>query len=235
MPTTSTLTLHRRVSTSGTQAASDAFFLGYGCANYPMNGALTATSGSASGVTYTDGTITGKTTNFVVKEESSSSGVTGGTNQTLASGVYAIGVASLENLEAPTTANKLRFVKIDGQSPNYTAAGFDNKQKLNSTEGKYSFVYEPQIIVRSDKYNTTTETVDEFDEVILSSTKSDLGFFIDAIWDQQASGANLTNSVGLYADKKSGKNFFAGNTGKYSREGNECKAHQLQEVANFTD
>lgn len=229
MGASDTLTLRRRVSTSGTQAASDAYFLGYGCAKYPMNGQLTATSAG----TYTDTTISGKSTTFVVLEESSTSGVTGAISTS--TGAYVIGVVSLENLESNTAANKFHYVKIDGQSPNYTAAGFDNKQKLNSIEGKYSFVFEPQIIVRTDKYTTTTEGVDEFGDPSTTTTKTDLGYFVDAVWDQQAIGANLSNSVGLYADKTANKTFSAGNTGKFSRGGNECKALQLLETGNFTN
>lgn len=108
--------LCRRVATSGTQAASNAFFLGKGCSVAAFE--PTAASDSNPGV-------------FNIVENSGSSNVA--TCLSNASN-FAIGVISAENAAASTT---WKFVKLDG------VALWDGvKARQNAIDQKYAFAFE---------------------------------------------------------------------------------------------
>lgn len=124
--------IQRRVDTSGTQASSNAFFLGNPCLG--------------SGQLLPANTTTG---NYQVVLNSGSSNVK--TNITTASNAaagsrYAIGVLSLEN--DPTVENAAnsgyRFIKIDGVHPE---AGDSSNARLAAASGLYPFHMEMKAFV----------------------------------------------------------------------------------------
>ena len=115
--------LCRRVATSGTQAASNAFFLGKGCSS-----AAFEPSGAGDQVVGV----------FNIVENSGSSNVA--TCLSNASN-FAIGVISAENALATTT---WKFVKLDG------VAVWDGvKARQNTIDQKYGFAFEFQTATRS--------------------------------------------------------------------------------------
>jgi hypothetical protein len=134
---TTAINLARRVTSSGTQAASNIFFLGQ--AGYVAKTPTTdlfldpIALGTNGSVTVTEGAGTGDVITAV-------SGNTAG---------YAIGVVSLENYYSTTkSSSKLKgalFVKIDGFSPNMTDAGVDAKHRAALQAG-YPFAFEMQAI-----------------------------------------------------------------------------------------
>ncbi len=129
LPTTD-LTLLRRSTSSGTQAAAELFFLNNPCAKGSVGGSATATVGSSAGQDFGD---------LIVKQASSSDTVLSGA----ASG-YAIGVVSLENAQP---ASGWKYLAIDGVHPG--AANSPDYQKKNILNGSYQFVYEPVMFMNT--------------------------------------------------------------------------------------
>jgi len=120
---TGALTLCRRVDTSGTQASSNLFFLNNVCGSKGYLGALTP----ATNADYA----------WVI-ENSETADVKACVNN---AADLRLGVVSLENV--PGASDSYKFVKIDGISPNFTAAGAaDAKQKANVRNGAYKFAVE---------------------------------------------------------------------------------------------
>ncbi|GAB2882932.1 hypothetical protein GCM10027046_09150 [Uliginosibacterium flavum] len=108
--------LCRRVATSGTQAASNAFFLGKGCSSAAFDPSAAADQNAGT---------------FNIVENSGSSNVA--TCLSNASN-FAIGVISAENALATTT---WKFVKLDG------VAVWDGvKARQNTIDQKYDFAFE---------------------------------------------------------------------------------------------
>lgn len=135
--TTGDLTLCRRVDTSGTQASSNLFFLNNVCGSKGYFGSETPAKNADYG-----------SAPFTVVDNSETDNVKACLND--ATGLR-MGVISLENDPATDVANTIntvapgiyKFVKIDGVSPNYTAAGVaDAKQKANTRNGSYKFAVE---------------------------------------------------------------------------------------------
>ena len=118
------LTLCRRASTSGTQGASNQFFLNNLTGNGPNAGAELP----ADAATYGPGVLP----TFEVKE---GAGTSDARNCLNAAG-YGIGVLSLENVPAATTG--YRFVKLN------RVEGFDaaNASKGTAINGEYEFAYQ---------------------------------------------------------------------------------------------
>jgi hypothetical protein len=199
------LTIARRGATSGTQAASDIYFLANPCSTGTLGGALSPVAGSATGVAYPDTSIVGHTTTVTVKEEGSTGGVKTDVGSATA---YAIGVVSLENLEGTTW----KFIKINGQSPNYVNGVLDATQKLNSVNGLYDFAFEAQVLTNDAETTLSPNALTLAGNIVLD----------------QGEGSNLTTSTGLFADPQNGNfTYVVGQTAKYSRSNKECQAPQL--------
>lgn len=114
----------RRVDTSGTQASSNIFFLNNVCGSKGYLGA----ESPAYNADYS----------WVI-ENSETADVKACVNN---AADLRLGVVSLENVPVAGT-DSYKFVKIDGVSPNYTAAGAaDAKQKVNTRNGSYKFAVE---------------------------------------------------------------------------------------------
>lgn len=197
--TAPTLRISRRSATSGTQAASDVYFLNNPCeSGTKLGGALTAKPASV----FTD---TGGTTVTVVAESSTGNVKTNVSN---APG-FALGVVSLENAESGLGGAK--YVKIDGVAPTYYNGVADTTQKLAVINGQYDFAYEAQLVTNDI-------------ETPAGGTAQNLA---DKIVADQIDGANLTTSTGLYADPSSPQRFNGAantaNTSNYTRSQNECK------------
>ena len=118
------LTLCRRVSTSGTQAASNQFFLN----NLTGNGPNAGLEAPADQATYGPGAVA----TFEVKEGSGTSNARDCLNAT----GYGIGVLSLENV--PAASAGYRFVKLN------RVEGFDaaNSSQATGINGEYEFAYQ---------------------------------------------------------------------------------------------
>ena len=122
--------VERRVSTSGTQAASTAFFLENPCRD---SGLLPAKA--------TDSTVGV----FEVTESSGTSNVKTRISSANAAGHFAIGVVSAENdWRADTSNNAYRFIKIDGVHPE--AADVANARNT-AVNGQYAFHFELKTFV----------------------------------------------------------------------------------------
>lgn len=132
-PPATTLTLARRVATSGTQAASDIYFLNAPC---EIGTSLGGGNTPSTAGTYVDNGNYTSTVNFIVKEESS----TGGVKTDVASG-YAIGVISLENAQSGLTGGA-KYVALNGVNP-----VADANQKAAIVNGTYDFAYETALIL----------------------------------------------------------------------------------------
>ena len=143
---TKTITLNRRVKTSGTQAAAEAFFAGrsmYNAKTPAADGYLDVLGGDvATPVVSGDLTVKTWSTTDNVRD-----GIKGEATN------YSLGVISLDKGFDLLTANSLKgglWVKLEGVSPmlSKTAAGatvVDKKAKVGFAQG-YPFVYEAQAI-----------------------------------------------------------------------------------------
>jgi hypothetical protein len=138
----------RRTSASGTQAASNSFFLQNPCANAKPLGKLTP-----SGVADNDPGV------YEVSESTS----TGNLKIAFKAAVdsankYAIGVMSLENNYASeTTANSYyRFVKLDGVHPE---ANGDTYATANSMNGQYKFFMAMKSFIANSQASTYGATL----------------------------------------------------------------------------
>lgn len=136
----------RRVNGSGTQAASNAYFMEFPCntggALLPANNVTDVWSGNDL-----DGTLFPPANNeYAVIMNSGSGNVSGCLNDNNTKNTPALGVLSLENLVG---SNNWRYVKIDGMSPNHdvngnsptAGTGAENFMD-NPTNLKYDFVME---------------------------------------------------------------------------------------------
>lgn len=118
------ITVCRRVDTSGTQASSNIFFLNNVCGTKGFGGSAAPAYNSDY--------------SWVI-ENSETADVKACVNN---AADLRLGVVSLENVPVAGT-DTYKFVKIDGVSPNYTAAGVaDAKQKVNTRNGSYKFAVE---------------------------------------------------------------------------------------------
>lgn len=136
-----TIYLMRRVSTSGTQASSNAFFLKNPCVGVSATSPATAAD---------------STPTFVVTEDSSSSTLKGtmGTHGT--NGNFAIGVLSLENNLA-TDGLAARYLKLDGVHPE--ANDPDGEARHTTVNSDYAFAMETVNFVANTAVGTFGETL----------------------------------------------------------------------------
>ena len=126
--------LHRRVSTSGTQASSNSFFLSSPCGSGLQASLPPATAAD---------TVAGS---FEVFEGSGTGNVKTGVTSAHAAGNFAIGVVSAENDWRVDSAaqNQYRFVKIDGIHPE---AGDVSNARNTAVNGLYPFHMELKTFV----------------------------------------------------------------------------------------
>jgi len=143
---TKTITLNRRVKTSGTQAAAEAFFVGralYNSKDTANDGYLDPKGGDTA-VDFVDGSLT-------VKTHSTTDGVMDAIRGN--STGHALGVISLDKGWDKLTANALKgalWVKLEGVSPNLSKDGagatvHNSKAKAGFAQG-YPMVYEAQAL-----------------------------------------------------------------------------------------
>jgi len=130
-------TVYRRDELSGTQAASNIFFLNNVCGQLGFGGKLTPAraSDSVAGVlSFVEAASTGAV----------ETGVAGATG-------YGLGVVSTgEKDHADVATNNYWYVKLDGQSPNYLPNGtLDTTHKVNMLNGDYTFATEMAAYVRN--------------------------------------------------------------------------------------
>jgi hypothetical protein len=127
--TSGKIQLERRAITSGTQSASNLYFLNTPCALGTAGGALVPAR------------TVDNTSKVDVAENSSTGGVKTGLTNASNAGEFGLGVVSLENI--PGSGEKWAFVKLDAVSPNFTAAGaVDAKQRVNAIANNYKMWYE---------------------------------------------------------------------------------------------
>ena len=198
------ITLCRRDDLSGTQAASNLFFLNNVCGLQGYLGALgVATNADSAAPTYN-----------VVDAADSSTGKaevcvwSGSATGASAMTDYGVGVVSLGEKDAvdATNAKPFYFVKLDGVSPNYTAAGaYDSLHRANLLTGAYKFATEMAAYVKS-----------------ATSLTAGNGKVAAAIANDIAK-ANLSNLTGIA--------YLAGTadpakTARYTKGGNNCSTWQ---------
>ncbi|WP_290902695.1 hypothetical protein [Aquabacterium sp.] len=139
------LTLCRRASTSGTQAASNQFFLNNLTGNGPNAGAEVPADAANYGPT------NGIAATFEVKEGAGTSNA----RDCLNAAGYGIGVLSLENVPAATTG--YRFVKLN------RVEGFDAAKASKDTaiKGEYEFAFQAtKFSVSGAGTNAVIEAID---------------------------------------------------------------------------
>jgi hypothetical protein len=154
--------LARRVATSGTQAASNAFFLKNPCATGAAGGSLPPAA------------LADSTATFIVSEGSGTGNVKTtmtGINTAVAVGTapaqnFGIGIVSTENnWRNETAANEgYRFVKVDGVHPE---AGDTVFSRATSVNGQYNFVMEMKSFVAN--------TADTFGAALIPAIAASLG------------------------------------------------------------
>jgi len=197
------ITLCRRDDLSGTQAASNLFFLNNVCGLQGFSGALSVVTNADSGPGYTvvdaDNVSTGKAE--VCVWSGSAAGTTANAN-------YGIGVVSTGEKDAvdATNAKPFYFVKLDGVSPNYTAAGvYDPLHRANLLNGSYKFATEMAAYVKS-----------------ATSLTAGNGKVARAIADDIAktNNSNLTGIAYLAGTVDATK------TARYTKGGNNCSVWQ---------
>jgi len=142
-PANTKLTLLRRDDASGTQSASNIYFL-----NNPCNISTTLGGGVAVLDTVSDGT------DFKMTKSATSAGIK--TNETTG---YTIGALALsERAIATSTYN---YVKIDGMSPNVSPTGASGSKITSGraafAKGDYNFAMTAYGIFSSSYNNTTTD------------------------------------------------------------------------------
>jgi len=205
------ITVCRRDHLSGTQAAANIFFLNAVCGELGYQGALApAISGDTNTGTYVVVDEANNATDLA--ENCVWSGSAAGTS---AYPGYAAGVVSLgekDSVDAVTpqskhTSDKYYFVKLDGVSPNYTAAGaYDSLHRSNLVTGAYKFATEMAAYVKSATSLTSGNGK------VAASIANDIA------------NANLSSVTGIAY--LTGGTFGDGKTARYSKGGNNCSVYQ---------
>ena len=198
--------LCRRVVTSGTQASSNAFFLGSPC----NRGAATAGELAPAAAQ--------TTSPFIVIENEGTSDVKKclDTANTLGT-QYGIGVVSAENdplAEIQTDRNDYRFVKLDGVSPEDwtdSIAGDSGKARQNGIDGKYGMVMEMTYFVPNSGS-------------VMGPASAAAAEVLSAINTAMGDPAN-TNLRGIFINPQvADYTSFPDQVGKGTRFGNNCQS-----------
>jgi hypothetical protein len=203
---TAQLTLARRDDLSGTQAVSNMFFVNGQCGGNGNKSvaksvdALVYAAGGLLGGLAIDG-IADSTTNLNIL----SAAVSGDVKNAVANTGYAIGVlnvgsgGTVSNSDAAVTS-KGRFVRIDGLSPNYNAAGSTGAAvtRAQIANGAYPFAftaYGSYVTATYAKFDATKKTlVDNTLAGFKSSSLSDLAgiAYLDGAVSAKQSAVNRT-------------------------------------------
>jgi len=143
------LTLARRAPTSGTQGASNAFFLRNPCNGDP------SIAGALAPIRTSDSTPT-----LIVNEGSG----TGNAKAALSGAGFAIGVLSMENdWNLDSSNNGYRFLKLDNVHPEAPVAGSglskDAKARFTAAQGAYDFHMELKTFVANSAAGSFGEKV----------------------------------------------------------------------------
>lgn len=191
--------VERRVGTSGTQSASNAFFL-----NRPCSTGLPGGGGSVAG-TNAAGTMSYNSGKVLVRSNIGSGDVKMQLTNATNAGELAIGVLSLENKpryhsDAFSVPDDGRFayVKLDGVSPNA-----DAKQRQTAIEGDYAFWYELVSFKAGSAYTEGNDLISGITVALGDPTLTDL------------TGLFVTRAAGAPA---------AVNVSKGSKLGNSCSS-----------
>jgi len=199
--------IERRTNWSGTQAASDMFFLNAICSTTagtflaPLD--LGAQTGTASSATPIAG-------NTYLSEQAGTGGVknamTFGNAGQVTAGDYAIGIVSLENTPAQN-ANSWQFVKLDGVSPDWINTNgtytYDTTHRASTISGAYKFAVEMNAYVLNKQ----------------SAANAKMDAAITAALTQ----SNLHNLTGVsYLDSATNANYVPAQQARYSRYGSNC-------------
>jgi len=196
------ITVCRRDNLSGTQAASNIFFLNNVCGLKGYAGALSVSTAADSSASYivVDQTNDGTGKAEVCVWSGSAAGATANAN-------YGIGVVSLGEKDAVDAANAkpFYFVKLDGISPNFKADGsYDSTHRTNLANGSYKFATEMAAYVKTATVLTTG-----------------VGKVAKAIADDIAK-ASLSNLTGIAY--LTGGTAGDGKMSRYKKSGNNCAA-----------
>jgi len=193
---TTPITVVSRTFDSGTQAASDIYFLNNVCGNLGYAGALAPVNTGDGGAAGLNPGL------FNVVQESQTPNVKADLTGTGTAG-YAVGVLSLTGAPAQTATN-WQFVKLDGVSPNYSAAGVaDAKQRNAFASGSYKFAVDMSASYRKS----------------ISSTYLAMNKAVVAGLQNSA----LHNLTGIaYLDNPTGTYTAGGQQARYDRGGNNC-------------
>jgi hypothetical protein len=138
-----TTQIHRRDEFSGTQAASNIFFLSNVCGSKGFGGSLTPARAADSGVAPNPATLTWFEQPGTGNVESGVAGAVAGT--------LALGVVSTNRTDhADSSTKNWWFVKIDQVSPNYLPNGtLDAGKRISLLNGSYPFAVEMAAYVRN--------------------------------------------------------------------------------------
>lgn len=190
------ITVVERTFDSGSQAATDIYFMNNVCGNVGFAGAL-------SPVSIGDGGAAGLNPGlYNVLQESQTPNVKADLTGTATAG-YAVGVLSLTAVPAQTATN-WQFVKLDGVSPNYSAAGVvDAKQRNAFASGAYKFAVD-----MSASYRKTTAAAN------LAMNKAVVAGLQNSALHNLAGIAYLDNPAGTYT--------AGGQQARYDRNANNC-------------
>jgi hypothetical protein len=201
--------VERRISTSGSQASSNAFFMQNPCAS-GVNANLSPSTVADSNPTYT------------VTENSGSGNVktrlTDATNAGAASQEgYAIGVLSLENnwrTDAAASAG-YRYIKVDGVHPEL---GDTENARLTAADGEYAFHMELKNFVRSNYAGAPVKTA--FENVVVDQITQALA--------NPAASACAVFPRGLTLNPLAGSSCTVGvQVARMTNLGNNCSPAQL--------
>ena len=191
--------VQRRVATSGTQAASNAFFLGNPCLG---SSALTPANATTSA-------------SFDVIENSGTSNVKEGITAAHVAGNFAIGVVSAENDWRVDSAarNQYRFIKIDNVHPE---AGDVANARATAVNGTYGFHFELKTFVAA--------SASPFAGALIQSIASNLSAPQASACSVLPRGLTLNP---LNPAPTAGLCEATGQVAKISNEGNNCKPQVL--------
>jgi hypothetical protein len=199
--------VERRISTSGSQASSNAFFMQNPCAN-------------GVGANLNPATAADSNPNYVVMENSGSGNVKTRISDASAAGGtegYAIGVLSLENnwRTDSTGSNGYRYVKVDGVHPEL---GDTENARVTAAQGLYPFHMELKNFVRSNYAGAPVKTA--FENVVVGQITQALA--------NPAASACAVFPRGLTLNPLAGSSCTVGvQVAKMTNLGNNCSPAQL--------
>jgi hypothetical protein len=192
--------IHRRDELSGSQAASNLFFLNSVCGLSGHGGALTPARAADSGVPPNAATVSWF-------EQPGSGNVETGI-AAAAAGTIAMGVVSTNRTDhADSSTKNWWFVKIDQVSPNYTPAGvLDGTKRVSLLNGSWKFATEMAAYVRN-----TIATDNPVADAVTARIATDLGSAV--VTPAGLAGIGFLDNPLAFPD---------GVQSKFSRGGNNC-------------